>query len=302
LRGRISAKKGDVPMKFTASVAFSPLEELTEIARTADDCGFDSIALPDSIFYSEQVAAAYPYTPDGRRFWDQETPWVDPMVAAAAMGAATSRIRFYTQVLKLGPRNPVLLARQIGSVARLTGDRFGLGVGIGWTPEEFEWCGAPFEHRGKRMDESIDVLKLILGGGMVEYHGKFFDFDRLQMSPAPTKPVPIYVGGHTEAGLKRAARIGDGWTSAMMTFEELRATVNRLDELRSVYGRSDEPFEIQAVCTDRFGLDGYRQLAEIGITDAIVVPWVFYGVGFDGELSAKKDGIKRFADEVINQM
>ncbi len=289
-------------MKFTMGIALSPLDQLTELARTAEECGFASIALPDSLFFSEKVSAKYPYTPDGSRFWTEETPWVDPFVASAAMGAVTSRIRFYTQVLKLNPRNPVLLARQIGSVATMTGNRFGLGVGLGWAPEESAWCGGHFDHRGRRADESIEVIRLILGGGMVEYHGEFYSFDKLRMSPAPTAPVPIYVGGHTEAGLRRAARVGDGWTSAMITFDELRGTIELLGKLRTEYGRSAEPFEIQAVCVDRLGLDGYRAQADIGVTDVITVPWVFYGVGFDGPLSAKCDGIKRFADEVIGRM
>jgi probable F420-dependent oxidoreductase len=286
-------------MKFTVGIAMSPLDQLTELARTAEECGYSSIALPDSLFYSEKVSADYPYTPDGSRMWNEETPWVDPMVAAAAMGAVTSRIGFYTQVLKLGSRNPLLLARQVGSVANLTGGRFGLGVGLGWAPEEFEWCGAPYENRGKRADEMIDVLQLVLGGGMVEYHGEFFDFDRLRMSPTPASPVPIYVGGHTQAALRRAVRVGDGWTSAMIKFDDLRTVIDQLTELR---GDTDKPFEIQAVCVDRFGLDGYRQQAEIGVTDAIVVPWLFYGVGFDGALAAKQDGLRRFADEVIGRM
>jgi len=286
-------------MKFSLGIALSPLDQLIDLARTAEECGFASIALPDSLFYSEEVSAKYPYTPDGSRFWNAETPWSDPLVTAAALGAATTTIRFYTQVLKLGPRNPVLLARQVGSVAQLTGNRFGLGVGLGWSPEESLWCGAPFSDRGARGDEAIEVLKLILGGGMVEYHGKHFEFGRLQMSPAPTEPVPIYVGGHAGVALRRAARVGDGWSSAMMRFEELRKVIDRLAVLRAEYGRADQPFEIQAVCIDRFGLDGFRQQADIGVTDAIVVPWRFYGTGFDGDLAAKKDGIRRFADEVI---
>jgi probable F420-dependent oxidoreductase len=289
-------------MKFTVAVALSPLDQLTELARTAQECGYSAIALPDSIFYSEKVSEDYPYTPDGSRFWDEETPWADPLVAAAAMGAVTNEIRFYTQVLKLGPRNPLLLARQVGSVACLTGNRFGLGVGIGWTPEEFEWCGAPFAERGARVDEAIEVLQLVLGGGMVEYHGKYFDFDRLRMSPAPSAPVPIYVGGHTERGLRRAARVGDGWTSAMMKFEDLKQTITRLGQLRAEYGTDDRPFEIQAVCIDRFGLDGYRQQRDAGITDAIVAPWVFYGTGMDGSLKDKQDGMKRFAEDILRKM
>jgi probable F420-dependent oxidoreductase len=289
-------------MKFTLGVALSPLDQLTELAQAAEECGFTSIALPDSVFFSENASAKYPYTSDGSRFWNAETPWADPMVAAAAMGAVTTRIRFYTQVLKLNPRNPVLLARQVGSVAALTNNRFGLGVGLGWSPEESEWCGGHFDHRGRRADEAIEILRLILAGGMVDYHGEFYAFDKLQMSPAPSEPVPIYVGGHSEAALRRAARTGDGWTSAMMSFGELRATIERLHKLRTEYGRADAPFEIQAVCIDRFGLDGYRQQAEIGVTDAIVVPWLFYGVGFDGTVSAKRDAMHRFADEIIGRM
>ena len=289
-------------MKFTLAVAMSPIDQIVELARTAEECGFASVALPDSLFYSEKVSAAYPYTPDGSRFWNADTPWVDPLVAAAAMGAATSRIRFYTQVLKLGSRSPVLLARQVGSVAALTGDRFGLGVGLGWSPEEFAWCGTEYAKRGPRCDEAIDVLKLILGGGMVEYHGEFYDFDRLQMSPAPHEPVPIYVGGHTEAGLRRAARVGDGWTSAMIKFEDLKQVIARLDVLRKEYDRADEPFEIQSVCIDKFGVDGYREQADAGVTDVLVVPWLAYGIGFDGELAAKKDAVRRFAYEVMERV
>ncbi|NEW39869.1 TIGR03619 family F420-dependent LLM class oxidoreductase [Nocardia cyriacigeorgica] len=287
-------------MKFSLGVAMIPLDQLPALAITAEECGFSSIALPDSLFYSEQVSAAYPYTPDGSRMWDADTPWVDPLIAAATMGAVTTTLRFYTQVIKLGSRNPVLLARQVGSVATVTGNRFGLGVGLGWAPEEFTWCGAPYEHRGPRAEEMIDILRLILGGGMVEYHGRFFDFDRLQMSPAPTTSVPIYVGGHTAPALRRAARLGDGWTSAMMTFTELEETIATLTRLRSEYQRDAEPFEIQAFCTDRFGLDGYRELAAIGVTDTIVVPWPLYGLGFDAPLDAKTDALRRFAKDIID--
>jgi probable F420-dependent oxidoreductase len=286
-------------VKFTMSVALSPLDQLVDLAQAAEENGFSSIALPDSLFYSEHVSVDYPYTPDGNRFWNAETPWCDPLIATAAMGAATRSIRFYTSVLKLGSRNPVLLARQVGSVAAMTRNRFGLGLGVGWSPEEFEWCGVPYAGRGRRVDEAIEVLRLILGGGMVEFHGEFFDFDRLQMSPAPTTPVPFYVGGHTEVALRRAARVGDGWASAMMKFDDLRDTIGRLRTLREEYGRADTPFEIQAVCIDRFGVDGYRQLAEIGVTDVITVPWLFDGHGFDAGIDQKRDSIKKFADTTI---
>src|SRR4029078_13156528 len=98
-------------------------------------------------------------------------------------GAVTSTLRFYTNVMKLGSRNPLLMARQVGSVANLTNEPLRFGVGIGWAPEEFEWCGQPYAKRGKRVDEMIEVIKLVLAGGMVEFHGAFSDLHLLQMTP-----------------------------------------------------------------------------------------------------------------------
>ena len=287
-------------MKYTVSVAMSPIEQLIELAKTAEEVGFDSIALPDSIFYMEKQSADYPYTADGSRMWNEDTPWADPLIVAGAMGAVTSTLRFYTNVMKLGSRNPLLLARQVGSVANLTNNRFGFGVGIGWAPEEFEWCGVPYAKRGKRVDEMIEVIKLVLAGGMVEFHGDFYDFDRLQMSPAPSEPVPFYVGGHTDVALKRAARIGDGWTSAMLTCDQLAEIIGKLKALLAEHDRADVPFEFQAVCIDKFDVGGHRELAEAGVTDNIVIPWIFDGHGFDAPIEKKKDSLKRYADTYIH--
>ncbi len=287
-------------MKYTCAVPMCQIDQLVELAKTAEEVGFDSIALPDSIFYMETQSADYPYTADGSRFWDENTPWVDPLIAAAAMGAVTSRLRFYTNVMKLGSRNPLLMARQVGSVANLTNNRFGLGVGIGWAPEEFEWCGQPYAKRGKRVDEMIDVIKLVLDGAMVEFHGEFYDFDKLQMSPAPSAPVPIYVGGHTDVALRRAVRVGDGWSSAMLTCLEASEIIGKLQAMLAEADRADDPFEFQVVCIDKFGVDGHRELVEAGVTDNIVMPWMFDGLGFDAPLQAKQDSLKRFADTYIH--
>ncbi|WP_031465307.1 LLM class flavin-dependent oxidoreductase [Sciscionella sediminilitoris] len=286
-------------MRFTCALAMNPPEQLVPLAIAAEQNGFSSIALPDSIFAPEKVNAVYPYTPDGKRVFTPETPFVDPLIAASAIGAATTTIRCYSHVVKLGSRHPVPFARQVGTVANLTGNRFGLGLGIGWQQDECRWCGIESGGlKGKRTDEAIEVIQLLLGGGMVEHHGEYFDFERIQMSPAPSEPVPVYVGGHTEPALRRAAR-HDGWTTAMIKMAELREIIARLRELRAENGREHEPFEIQAVCVDRFGLDGYREQAEAGVTDAITVPWLFYGVGFEAPVEEKQDCIKRFAEEYI---
>ena len=126
-------------MKFTMALALTPPEQYLPLARAADEAGLDSIALPDSVFFPEKVSAEYLYTADGSRFWDAETPWLEPWVAIPAMAAVTTRIHIYTHVLKLAIRNPLLVAKTVGSAAVLSGNRVGLGVGLGWIPEEFAW-------------------------------------------------------------------------------------------------------------------------------------------------------------------
>lgn len=289
-------------MKFTVAVAMSDADHYVPLAQTAEELGYDAIAVPDSIFYSEQVSAPYPYTQDGSRMWGAETPWLDPMVAVAVMAQATERIRFVTSVVKMGVRNAVLFAKQVGSVAVLSNNRFSLGLGLGWLPEEFEWCGASYEGRGARVNEDIEVLRLLLGGGMVSYHGDHHDFGQLQMSPAPTEPVPIIIGGHSEPALNRAARYGDGWASAMITMDDLTDVIARLDDLRAEHGRDQLPFEIQASVLDRIGVEGYREQEAAGVTDVITVPWLYYGVPLDGALQDKQDGLRQFAAEIIEKL
>ncbi len=128
-------------MKYTLSVAMGPLEHLTGLARTAEEVGFDSIALPDSLFYMEKQAADYPYTPDGSRMWNAETPWVDPPIARGLDGCGNLDAAVLHQRHEARVAQPAAAGRQVGSVANLTNNRFGFGVGIGWAPEEFEWCG-----------------------------------------------------------------------------------------------------------------------------------------------------------------
>lgn len=286
-------------MKFSISIALSEPSEYIPIARAAEEAGYHAIVLPDSIFYSEEVSAAYPYTADGKRMWDETTPWIDPMVGTAAMAAATRTLFFYTSVVKLPVRNAVLYARQIMSVATLSNDRFGLGAGSGWLPEEARWCGAPFEGRGARMDEALEVFKLLFSGEMVEYHGKHFDFGKIRMSPKPAKPIPIYIGGHTDIALRRAARY-DGWSSAMMTSDQLIETAGKLRAFRKEIGRENAPFEVQGVAMDAFMPDQFKRLEEGGVTDSIFMPWLLYGEPIrGGSLQGKIDGLRKFADDVI---
>lgn len=287
-------------MKFTVSVAMSDPSHYLPIAQAAEELGYSAVAVPDSIFFSDQVSAPYPYTEDGSRMWDGSTPWIEPFIAIPAMAAVTKKIKFYTNVLKLAVRNPLLVAKQVGSIAVLSNNRFSLGAGNGWMPEEFEWCGTEFKNRGARTDESLEILRMILKGGPVEFHGKRYNFNRLQMSPAPSAEVPFIIGGHTEPGLRRAAKY-DGWTSAMIKEKDLIDIIGKLRAYRAELGRSNTPFEIQAVCMDAFGLDGYKRLEGHGVTDNIMLPWMMYGVAINGPLTDKIDGMKKFADDYVSK-
>jgi probable F420-dependent oxidoreductase len=287
-----------VHVKFSVALAMVEPEQYLPLALAAEGAGFDAVAVPDSVFFPEEVSAPYPYSKDGARFWTPETPWVEPWVAIPAMAAVTTRLRFYTNVLKLAIREPLLVAKTVGSAAVLSGNRVALGVGLGWIPEEFSWCGQEYASRGERADEAIEIIRACLGGGMVEYHGRHYSFGRLQMSPAPSAPVPIYVGGLSKPGLRRAARLGDGWISVVHTEREIRGYVAALRRLRTEWGRADEPFEIKVVCADVFDADGFRRLAEAGVTDCITVPWYLYG-GDVRDLAVKTAALRRFGEEVI---
>lgn len=283
------------------SIAMTRPEDYTALARTAEECGFHQVAVPDSSFWSEQVSDDYPYTADGSRMWTESTPFADPFMAVAAMAAVTTRIRFCTHVIKVAVRNPLLLAKQVSTAAVMSGNRFTFGAGIGWLKEEFEWCGQQYAGRGKYTDESLEAIEQILTGEWTSYDGERVQFGKLKMPPAPTAKVPIYIGGHTDIALRRTVRFAEGWTSAMLKTGDFVSVHARLEELLAEAGRDSTGFTYQVASADRFGLEGYKELAALGATDVVTVPWVFYGSGMEDTLEAKQDGIRRFAKDVIDK-
>jgi probable F420-dependent oxidoreductase len=292
-------------MKFTlnlpmASGAFQaiPPDQYLAVAAAAEAAGFDHVSVPDNVMYPRTVSAPYPYSPDGRRVWDAETPCIDPWVAIPAMAAVTSRIGFFSNVTKLAIREPILVAKTVGSAACLSGERVALGVGLSWMPEEFRSLHQDMRSRGARADEAIEVIRALLGGGMVEYHGEHYDFGPLQLSPAPRRPVPIFVGGVSPAALRRAARLGDGWISMIHEEEELGALVAELRRLRREAGRDAAPFEVKALWVRPLDREAVARLEALGVTDLLVTPWLSLG-GADDRIETKRASLDRFAAEVI---
>jgi probable F420-dependent oxidoreductase len=287
-------------------VRFSYAESMTDpsfyspLARAAEEAGYDSMVVPDSICYPKDSASIYPFNPDGSREFLEDKPFLEPFSLIPALGAVTSRLRFVTFVLKLPVRNPVLVAKQAASVAVLTGNRLALGVGTSPWREDYEVLGVPWERRGQRMDEELAILRGLLAGGYFEHHGEIFDIPSIKISPVPDEPLPILIGGHGEAALRRAAQGSAGWLHGGGDPADLPGLLARLTGLRREAGTTGRPFEVHVISMDAYSVDGIRRLEEQGVTDVIVGFRWPYATGPDTEpLADKLSNLRRYADDVI---
>ena len=287
-------------MKFVVSTAFNDPDHLLELAVCAEECGFEAIAFPDHVVHPERLDTPYPYTDDGSRRWQAFTPWVDPWVAIGACAAVTTRLRFTNNVFVLAMRNPFLAAKAIATAAVLSRGRVTLTLGVGWSNVEYELLGQDFKTRGKRTDEMIAVLRKLWTGEMVSHAGPFYRFPALEANPVPPARIPIWVGGISEAALRRAAR-NDGWLSDLQSSAEIETCIEKVRRYRAEQGRVGEPFDVMASASDAFTLDGYRRLADTGVTHVLTLPWIFTH-GDTKQLGEKKDGMRRFADDVIAKL
>jgi probable F420-dependent oxidoreductase len=289
-------------MKFIANVSMCDPSFYVPLAQAAEAAGFDTIAVPDSIAYPETSSSTYPYNFDGTREFLENKPFIEPHIAMAAMSAVTSTIEFHTFVLKLPIRHPVIYAKEATSLAVLTGNRFVLGVGSSPWPDDYEIVQLPWAGRGGRFDECIDIIRGLAAGGYFEFHGEFYDFPAIKMEPVPSAPIPVLIGGHADANLRRAARLGDGWMGAGGTIDDLVPMIDRMNDLRREYGREHEPFAIYATTPESFTADGIKRLEGLGVTHTAGGFGRFnpYGLEPDPEtLGEKIDNLGRYADEVI---
>jgi probable F420-dependent oxidoreductase len=286
-------------MRFSFAESMCDPSHFLPLARAADEAGWTSFIVPDSICYPEESDSSYPYTADGDRRFLFDKPFIEPFSLIPAMGAVTEKLRFTTFVVKLPIRNPVLTAKSAASVAVLTNNRFGFGVGTSPWPEDFRVCGQDWKTRGKRMDEMIAIIRGLATGEFFAFHGKHYDIPSIRICPTPTKPIPILIGGHAEPALRRAARLGDGWMHAGGQ-EPLDSLLARLRELRREYGRERESFEIHVISLEAYHLDGIRRLEDLGVTDVIVGFRNVYQEKTDSMTVGQKiDALRRYADDVI---
>ena len=286
-------------MRFSYAEAMTDFRYYIPLAKAAEAAGYASMTIPDSVAYPFKSDSKYPYTPDGSREFLDGKEIIETFVLTAALGAVTKTLRFNFFVLKLPVRHPALVAKQAGSLAALTGNRVGLGVGTSPWPEDYELMGIPFAKRGKRMDECIEIVQGLTTGDYFEFHGEFYDIPKTKMSPAPTQPIPMLVGGHADAALRRAARL-DGWMHGGGSGpEELDGLIARVKKYRAEEGKTG-PFEIHVISGDAYTVDGVKRLEDKGVTDAIVGFRWPYIKGPDTEpLETKIRHLERYAEKVI---
>lgn len=289
-------------MRFTLNLTMLDPTQYIPLAQAAEEAGFYAVSVPDSLFYPEQAIGEYPYH-EGREFLEDE-PFIDPLIAIAAMASATSTIHFSTFVIKLAIRDALLAAKAVLSTAVMSNDRLILGVGLSPWLDDYRHCNVPWEGRGKRLDEMIEILRGLQGGDYFEYHGEHFDFPRLKMCPVPAQPVKITVGGHSEPALRRAARLGEGWVAANVTREQMRGLLGVLDDYRKEFGSDrNHDFIVQGMLSDIevFEPGGYREAQDMGLSDITLSLWGVYEPE-QLELPKRLDRIERFADEVLAKL
>jgi probable F420-dependent oxidoreductase len=215
-----------------------------------------------------------------------------------ALASITTRLKFTNNIFVLPMRNPFLVAKAISTAAIISDNRVIPAIGVGWSKDEFELLQQDFHTRGKRADEMIEIMRLLWTGKFVEYNGQHYQFPPLEMNPAPSAYIPIWVGGISDAAMRRAARVGDGWVSDLQTSEDILASIAKIQVYRREYGRDKLPFSVMATPSDAFTPDAYKRLEEGGVSHILTQPWHFYH-GDTQDVAKKIDGVKRYADDYI---
>jgi len=299
-------------MKFWCSTAFMKSDELVEVAKMLDQAGYHGVMVSDHVVYPKDLQSKYPYSPhpDGRPIWEPETSWPDTWVLIGAMIGATTNLHFSNNVF-IAPNRPILLvAKQVATAAVLSGNRVEFGLSAGWMKEEFDLIGTSFENRGPRLNEMIQALRELWKGGWVEWHGEYYDIPPLTLEPAPTEPIPIYCGGHTNAALRRAARYCDGWVGNAYTWADAEHYVGKLKGMLREEGREHDPFEIVIGLYEMPSVDIYRRAEEeLGVTGMLCMPWagmqaVSGGAhsGLTERADAYRRPIEQFAEAFVHRL
>lgn len=214
---------------------------IRDYAQTAEGLGFSHILAYD------HVLGANPNRPGGWQGpYTYQHPFHDPLTLFSFMAAVTQKIEFTTGVIILPQRQTALFARQAATLDVLSGGRLRVGVGLGWNAVEYIALGQDFHTRGRRIEEQVEVLRLLWTQPLVAYKGRWHDIPDAGLNPLPLqRPIPLWFGGHAEAALRRAARLGDGWMPMYRSAADARPALERLAQYRREAGRESLPFGIE---------------------------------------------------------
>lgn len=261
-------KFGIIPPYAVAPVE-SP-ELAVAFAQLAEEYGFESLWVVEHVVTPVEYESVYPYDPSGRTPFTAQVPQPDPLLWLSHVAAVTKRIRLATGVLILPQRNPLILAKELATLDRLSGGRAEIGIGIGWVREEAEALGTDFDNRGRRCDEYIEVMRALWREPVASFHGEFVRFDGVVSEPRPVQPggIPIIVGGHSKSAARRAGRLGDG-------FYPLGVSPHRLAELRGAMAEAAresgrDPQSIPITCVGLPDLRTAQFYASIGVLRMVV--------------------------------
>jgi probable F420-dependent oxidoreductase len=243
------------------------------VAAGAEAAGFATLWAGEHVVMVDDGASRYPYAPDGRIAVPAHADWLDPLIALSFAAAATSTIRLATGVLLLPEHNPLLLAKQVASLDVLSGGRLSLGVGVGWSREEFDALGVPFERRGARADEYLAAIRVVWRDDVASFAGEFVSFSGVRVNPRPVRDrrIPIVVGGNSDAALRRAARFADGWYGFNLAgIEHVRERMHLLRDCCAQVGRDPAELDV-VVALAGDGPHDHERLAALGVGELVLV-------------------------------
>jgi probable F420-dependent oxidoreductase len=279
-------------LMFANAGPFSEPATAVGLAQLAEELGFESLWAVEHVVVPTGYQSPYPYSPTGKMPGGEDVPIPDPLIWLSYVAAATTRIRLATGILILPQRNPVILAKELATLDRLSGGRVELGVGVGWLAEEFDALGVPFADRGRRTDEHIEVLRRLWREPESSFDGDFTSFAPLKSYPKPATAdgPPIHVGGHTPAAARRAGRLGDGFFPGRSTADELMPLLDTMRAEAAAAGRDPDAVEITS--GGGLDLDTVKRYADYGVARFIIPP-----LGFDLDTLRTQLGV--FSENVI---
>jgi probable F420-dependent oxidoreductase len=242
------------------------------VSTAAEETGFATLWSGEHVVMVDRPASRYPYSDDGQIAVPADADWLDPLLSLGYAAAVTTRIGLATGILLLPEHNPVLAAKQIATLDVLSQGRLTLGVGIGWSAEEFAALGIPFARRAQRTAEYVAAMRQLWSADAASFSGEFTEFDRVRVYPKPVRNrrVPVVFGGNSDAALRRVAAIGDGWYGFSLAADQVAERVGQLARHCGERGRSVSDLTVAVALTD--GRPGMLAgLTQLGLTELVLV-------------------------------